>query len=449
MARPLHPILGLGFGLALGLGSTIGVGILRLPGMVAAALGERHLVIAFWVIGSLYALMGALAVSELAAMIPETGGFRVYARRAYGEGVGFVIGWCDWLTNVGSLAYASLTVVAFAGVLWAPVAGANQTIPAIAVLALFTAIHWVGLRLGSSLTKGISTLIALLLIAVVVACFVAAPAAKAATAPLPNSAATLPWISGAMILAVVPALRSILTAFDGWYGPIYMAEENADPVRTLPRAIIGGTVLIALLYILINLAFVRVLPMAVLAASKLPAADAARVVFPRGGSELVTVISLLTVLSLLNSVILTTPRVLYAIGRDGFLPSKSAEVSEGGTPRMALLLTSVMTVAVLLSGSFEQIIAMFAVLFLISYLATFLAVFVLRYREPERPRPFRAMGYPVSTGIMVLGTAALLVGAVVEDPRSGLTAALFLSVCAPVYLWVARTRRPRTRPSTA
>jgi len=164
-----------------------------------------------------------------------------------------------------------MTTVTFLGVLWPPVTGVNPSALAVAVVAVFTAVHWMGLRLGSSLTEIISAVIAILLMTVVVCCFFVAPAADAATAIPPNSAAALPWMSTAMILAVVPALRAILTAFDGWYSPIYMAEENKQPVRTLPRAIIGGTLLISTLYLLINLAFVRVLPMPALAASKLPA----------------------------------------------------------------------------------------------------------------------------------------------------------------------------------
>src|SRR3984885_13417308 len=118
--RPLRRILGLGFGLALVFGTMVGVGILRLPGTVAAAMGDRTLVMVAWGLGGLYTLMGAVAVAELAAMIPETGGFRVYARRAFGEGIGFVVGWVDWLGYVATLAYSSVTAVTFLGVLWPP-----------------------------------------------------------------------------------------------------------------------------------------------------------------------------------------------------------------------------------------------------------------------------------------------------------------------------------------
>jgi len=438
--RPLRRILGLGFGLALVFGSTIGVGILRLPGLVAAALGDRALIMVFWALGGLYALMGAVAVAELAAMIPETGGFRVYARRAFGEGVGFAVGWCDWLVNVAALAYVSMTAVTFLGALW-PAAAANSRALAIALIAAFTGIHWVGLRIGSSLTSIISVSIGLMLMILVVGCFLAAPAAGTAEAPLAGTAASVPWISMAMLFTVVPALRAILTAFDGWYAPIYMAEENTDPTRTLPRAIIGGALVVTALYLLINLAFVHVLPLPVLAGSELPAADAARLVLPRGGAELVTILSIFMMLSLLNNVMLMAPRVLFAIGRDGLFTDKAAHVSAGGTPRMALLLTSVITMIIVLSGTFQQVIALYAVLFLLCYVSAFSAVLVLRHREPDLPRPYKAFGYPVSTVVVLAGSVAFLIAAVIEDPRSGIISAVFVGACAPVYAWRAQIQK--------
>jgi APA family basic amino acid/polyamine antiporter len=438
--RPLRRILGLGFGLALVFGSTIGVGILRLPGLVAAALGDRALIMVFWALGGLYALMGAVAVAELAAMIPETGGFRVYARRAFGEGVGFAVGWCDWLVNVAALAYVSMTAATFLGALW-PAAAANPRALAIALIAAFTGIHWVGLRIGSSLTSIISVSIGLMLMILVVGCFLAAPAAGTAEAPLAGTAASVPWISMAMLFTVVPALRAILTAFDGWYAPIYMAEENTDPTRTLPRAIIGGALVVTALYLLINLAFVHVLPLPVLAGSELPAADAARLVLPRGGAELVTILSIFMMLSLLNNVMLMAPRVLFAIGRDGLFTDKAAHVSAGGTPRMALLLTSVITMITVLSGTFQQVIALYAVLFLLCYVSAFSAVLVLRHREPDLPRPYKAFGYPVSTVVVLAGSVAFLIAAVIEDPRSGIISAVFVGACAPVYAWRAQIQK--------
>jgi APA family basic amino acid/polyamine antiporter len=437
--RPLRRILGLGFGLAMVFGGTVGVGILRLPGTLAATLGDSRLIVLFWILGGVYALLGAVSVAELAAMLPQAGGFYVYARRAFGSGTGFLVGWSDWVNDVATLAYGSITAMTFFAALW-PASAPYARWGAVLIMVGFTGLHWVGLRLGSSLTRLISLAIGSMMLILVALCFLARPAA-AGGAPMPMTAASLPLLSLPMVSALVSAIRAVLLTYDGWYAPIYLAEESTDPGRMLPRALIGGTIVLIVLYVLINIAMLRVLPLPVLAASDLPAAAAARIVFPRGGAELVTVIALLTVLSLINATLLMAPRVLLAIGRDGFFTQKAAAVSAGGTPRLALAVSSAATIALILSGTFEQIVALATVLFLLNYIATYVSLFVLRRREPDLPRPYRAFGFPFTTGIVCVGCVLVLVAAVIEDIRSALAAGLLLTACAPVYAWIARRRR--------
>jgi len=437
-SRPLLKILGIGFGLAMAFGGTVGVGILRLPGSVAAALGDTRLITLAWLLGGLYAFLGACAVTELAVMFPEAGGFLVYARRSMGRGVGFAIGWSDWLNNVASLAYGSVTAATFLGALWSPANGHSKTV-AITILVAFTALHWAGLRIGRTLAGVITIIVGVMLLVLVVGCFITPPVQADPLLPLPTSPLALPLLSLGFLSAIVTALRSVLVTFDGWYSPIYFAEESTNPTRSLPRAIIGGSLLVGGLYLIINLAFLRVLPLQLLANSSLPAADAARVVLPHGGAELVTLISLFTVLSLLNAVLLMTPRILYAIGRDGLFTRKATLVSASGTPRVALALSSAMVIVLILSGSFEQIVALAAVLFLLNYISAYVAVFILRWREPLHPRPYRAVGFPYTTAIVLLGSILFLIAAVIDDPRSGLIAGILMVLCVPLYLWL-RTR---------
>jgi basic amino acid/polyamine antiporter, APA family len=172
--RPLRRILGLGFGLAMVFGGTVGVGILRLPGTLAGALGDSRLIVLFWIFGGLYALLGAFAVAELAAMLPMAGGFYVYARRAFGNGPGFVVGWSDWLNQTAAISYNALTAAAFLAALW-PAAAAAPKIAAIGAIAVLTACHWGGLRLGSSLTRIISVTVGVMMMVLVVGCFLVAP----------------------------------------------------------------------------------------------------------------------------------------------------------------------------------------------------------------------------------------------------------------------------------
>lgn len=447
--QPLQRRVGLVFGVAMAFGGTVGVGILRLPGEVASALGDPRLVVLFWILGGLYALLGAVAVAELAAMFPQAGGFYVYARRAFGN-FSFVVGWSDWFNNVASLAFQAITAATFLGALLPATAG-HPRVVAIAVVATFTGLHWLGLRVGSNLTRVISLGAASMLLLLALACFFLIPAAD--SAPVAPSAATSvagsPLLSLAMFAASITALRAILVTFDGWNSPIYMAEESTHPSRNLPRAIVGGALLIGSLYLLINIAFLRVLPFATLAASKLPAADAARLMLPQGGPELITAIAFITLLSIFNAGILGAPRILLAIGRDGFFLGKATEVSASGTPRVALAVTSLAITTLILTGTFEQILTLAALFFMLNYISTYAALIVLRIKEPQLPRPFRAVGYPFTTLVVLTGSILFLIGAVVADPVSAVVAALLLVGGCTAAWAVQRWGRSRREAAAA
>lgn len=439
-ARPLRKILGLGFGLAFAFGTMVGVGILRLPGMVAAAAGSPALIIFCWSIGALYALMGAVSVSELAAMYPEAGGFRVYARRAFGEPAGFVVGWIDWLASVATIAYGSVSAIEFLGTLW-PAVIQYEAACAIALVAVFTLMHSLGLRMGSAITSIASAMIGVLIFALIVGCLVAAPMMH--PAGLGGGAVNPKPVLSMALLALAPAIRALLTAYDGWYAPIYTAEECIDAPRTLPRSIIGGALLVAVLYITLNIALLRVLSVQDLAVSKLPVAAAAHVVLAHGSGLLMTALSILIVLGLINGNAIMGPRVLFSMAREGWISPKAAAVSPGGTPWIALMATTVTSSVMILSGKFNQLIALFAVLILLYYIAAFLAIFVLRYRFPDAPRPYRAFGYPVTTFVVLVGSVGFLIATVIEDQRSAVMALFFLSLCIPAYALASRSRRIR------
>lgn len=441
MSRPLRRILGLGFGLAFAFGTMVGVGILRLPGMVAAAAGSPTMILICWCIGGLYALMGAVSVSELAAMYPEAGGFRVYARYAFGDGAGFLVGWIDWLATVATLAYAAVTAIDFAGTLW-PVLAQHESAAAIALLGAFTILHAAGLRIGTTITSVVSATVGALLLVLIIGCFLVAPAMRPAGPGTIAGAAGHVFTAGAL-LALVPAMRAVLTAYDGWYAPIYTAEESVDPPRMLRRAIIGGALVVVALYLSINAALLRVLPLRELAASKLPVAAAAQVVLPHGSASLLTALSILIVLSLMNCMAIMGPRILFSLAREGWIPRRVATVGRGGTPYVALAMTTLTGAAMILTGTFNQLIALFAVLILLNYIATFSAVFALRRRLPDGPRPYKALGYPVSTFVVLAGSVGFLAAAVLDDWRSGVTALLFLSLCIPAYALTARFRQVR------
>jgi len=442
----LMRILGLGFGLAVVFGSTVGVGILRLPGIVAAQLGNSWLVLAIWIGGGIYALLGAVSIAELAAMLPATGGFYVYSKRAFGPAAGFTVGWGDWLNNCATLAFGSVAAAEYLAALISPLAG-HETAVALLLLASLTLVHWIGMRLSSVVLQLSCSATALTLIVLACACLFHGSAADSAFHhPLRGAPAN----ALAIFAALIVAFRAVIVTYDGWYEAIYFAEEDKNPTRNLPRALIGGVVLIIALYLLMNTAFLRVMPMAQLAASKLPAADAARIVFgstsfAAGSGKFVTLLSLLTLISLVNSVMLGAPRILFAVGRDGLFSERVATVSATGTPRPALLLSSLAAVVLVASGTFENIVTVAAFFVAFIYCLNYVALFTLRWREPATPRPFRAWGYPFSTGIVLLGSFLFLVAAVLGDPGSAVRAFVLLGIGVPVYLWMQRRRMRRRR----
>ena len=436
----LTRILGLGFGVAVIFGGTVGVGILRLPGTIAGQLESFSLIMLVWVLGGCYALLGALSVAELGAAMPQAGGFYIYSKRAFGTPVGFAVGWADWLNNCAVVAYAAVAASEYIAAL-VPSMESWQTSIALALLFLFCALHWTGLRLSSSIQQLTSSVTAITFLLLAAACLLHPAQTNVSTLPLGVAG------HGGLLKTLVPlvaALRAIVVTYDGWYEAIYFTEEDTDAAKHLPRAMLGGVVLVLGLYLLMNLAFLHVLSIPALAASKLPAADAARIVFPAWSGWFVTVLSLLTLLSLMNAVLLGTPRILLAIGRDGLFTERAARVGPGGTPRVALLLSAATTAILIASGSFEVIIAVAAILVAAMYCANYIAVIVLRLREPDMVRPFRAWGYPVTTVLGLAASLAFLAAAIHDDPASAYRAVALLAMAAPAYAWM-RWRQRATR----
>jgi APA family basic amino acid/polyamine antiporter len=433
-------ILGIGFGIAVIFGGTIGVGILRLPGTVAAQVPDYWLILLVWTIGGLYSLLGSISVAELGAMLPQAGGFYVYAKRAFGDFVGFASGWGDWLNNCASLAYVSITAGDYLSALFPqwPLFAHGKAV-ALSILALFTALQWMGVRLSSTTQKVTSSATAAAFLVLIIACLVH-PAANSTGVDNLSTVRPLSQSAFGMIGAMIVALRAVIVSYDGWYEAIYFTEEDVNPAYNFPRIMIGGVLMIIVMYLLVNLALLRVLPIPQLAASKLPAADAAQIVFGQASGRLILVLSLLTLLSFVNSVLLGATRIIFAISRDGFFLARAATVSAGGTPRIALLVTSILSMLLVATGTFERTIAIAAVFFVANYALTYLALIVLRRREPALPRPFRAWGYPWTPMIVLIGSLLFLGGAVVSDTGNSVYALAILAASVPIYLVTASQR---------
>jgi len=263
-------LLGVTFGVAVTIGGMLGVGILRTPGAVAAELPHVGLIALAWAAGGVWALLGTLCVIELGAALPSAGGWYVYARRAFGDAVGFAVGWSDWLAQTAAVAYLAVSIGDFGAAAWPVLGGTAAKALSLAVLAGFAAVQYLGLR-SSSLAQELTSFVkCVAFLGFVAVCFLSRPASGAAS--VPGGGSFVVTVAG-----VVVALQAVAIACDGWYTAIYFTEEDRDPGRNLPRSALGGVVGTIAIYVLVNAGFLHALGVTGLAASAFPAPTSPRV----------------------------------------------------------------------------------------------------------------------------------------------------------------------------
>jgi APA family basic amino acid/polyamine antiporter len=421
-------VLGVGFGLAVIIGNTIGAGIFRAPGTMAKQLPDPWLFLAVWIIGGLYALLGAISLSELGAMIPRSGGQYVFARYALGEYAGFIVGWSDWISTCGSAAAVSLVIGEFAGLLLPRLSGRAVAIAATVAIA-FALLQWRGIVWGSTTQNFTSLIKALAFLVLIAAAFILGR----------GGAFTAPATSGApgglvLVAALVISLQAVIYTYDGWAGVIYFSEEVKNPGRDIPRAMLGGVLLVIVIYLLVNVALLYVLPISEIAGQDFAAGVAAQVIFGRYGGTIFLTLTILSMLSAINAYHLMSTRVLFAISRDGLFTKRASAVNQGGTPTVALFMSAAVAVLFIVFGqTFEKVITVLAFFFVANYALSFISVFVLRRREPDKTRPYRAWGYPWTTALALLGSIAFLIGAIASDTWNSVYALLLLTASYPVF----------------
>ena len=425
-------VLGVGFGLAVIVGNTIGAGIFRAPGTIALQLPHPWLFVGVWLLGGVYALLGAISVAELGAMIPRSGGQYVFARYALGEYAGFIVGWSDWLSTCGSAAAVSLVIGEFAGALFPGLKGKAVVIAA-TIAIVFAALQWRGIVWGSAVQNSTSLLKALAFLLLIAAAFIFGGQGSFTTT------AGLPMPTGfALGAALVLSLQSVIYTYDGWNGVVYFSEEVTNPGRDIPRAMIGGVLLIIAIYLLVNVALLYVLPITKIAGQDFAAGAAAQVIFGRHGDTIFRSLTIISMLSAINAYHLMSTRVLFAISRDGLFAKQAAAVNKGGTPIVALAMSVIVAVLFIVFGEkFEIVISALAFFFVANYTLSFISVFVLRRREPEKDRPYRAWGYPWTTALALIGSVVFLVGAIAADLAGGTRYSLYalglLAVSYPLF----------------
>jgi APA family basic amino acid/polyamine antiporter len=426
-------ILGPFDGLAIVVGIIIGVGILRAPGLIASYLGSPWLILLMWLVGGVMVMLSTLTLAELSAMFPRAGGKYLYAREAFGDVAGFTVGWAE-LAGIRAFTASSKAVV-FGGYMVALIGFGSAPVFAGAVVVLLFLIHMVGLRAGSLLQNFISVLKVLLLVAVVALALWLGDGAS--------------WQAGASVIpeaglagGIVLAYQQIWFTYYGWEDPVKMAGEVKDPGRNMPRMLIGGTLGVAVLYLLLNISFLHAMTPAEMARSDFVARDALAAVLGDHVAVALTVVGLVVVLAGLNANFLGTPRIPYGLATDGLGPRFLTSVNRGGTPTAALLLTTGIIFLLGVTGTFELLIRFLTFNALIVDGIVFLALFRLRRTRPDMERPFRVPFYPVLPIIVLLMYALVITVIAVTQPTLALGGVIFLAVFVALG-WVLVGRRGR------
>jgi APA family basic amino acid/polyamine antiporter len=427
-------ILGLGFGVAVLFGGTVGVGIMRTSGATAGRLGDPALIYAVWAGIGLFVLVAANSLAELGTAIPRAGGPYVYVQRAFGDYVGFVSGWGDFSIQMLASGYLAMATGEFAAQLWPALAGHETTI-ATGLIIGFTALHSWGLRASSAGQQWLSGLKLLLLVALVVAAF-------AADAPAPAAAAAVQRVATGLagFVPIVVSMQIVLEVYGGYNAACYFAEETTQPARTLPRSLLIGVLAVIAVYLAMNAALLHLMSPAQLGHTKLAAADALARVYGPPAYRAVTLVAIVCTLGVLLGTLLMAPRVLLAMGRDGLFLRSSTRISARGVPTAALWLASAGSIAIVYAGGFDTLYAATGFLNACDILLCGLALFVLRRREPGLERPFRALGYPWLPALGVAAAVLLLAAFVVGNRRPSLLGLGLVAIAYPAFLLTRRKR---------
>ena len=400
-------------GLAITVGIVIGAGILRTPGLIAEYLGNGWLILAVWVLGGVVAALSTLVLAEMAAALPQAGGKYVYAREAYGPVAGFVAGWSELL--VSRAFSGAIKAVAIAEYLIILIGSGSVRLLAVGVVVGYVIIHLGGLKVGTTF-QNITTAIKVLVLVAIAAAGIAAGDGSGLVAPI--------TVERASLLGFALAYQSVAFAYYGWEDAAKMAEEIRDPGRSLPRILIGGAITVAVLYLMVNTAYLAALTPDEMAGSELVARDAVQGVFGDTAATFVVVASLLILISSGNVNFLGMPRVAFALARSGLAPKVFQYVSLRGTPVAGLFLIGIVILALASTGALEFLIQFMMLVAISVDLMVLSAFFRLRRTRPELERPLRVPGgvwtaglttvlYVVILGIIVGTQPWLAVGAAV------------------------------------
>ena len=423
----LKQIVGLGFGLAVIVGGTLGAGILRMPSVIAGYTTNSFLFIFFWILGGLIALVGASIYAELGTRLHQAGGPFVFAQKAFGNAGGFIAGSSDWLFMASSISYLSIAIAEYVNKLmkWDLPVGLNASL----IITFFAILQWQGLKSSSNFQKIVSAINAICMLLFVGACFVyffgGHSYPEVLTSGTPHS---LPFLS-----IFILSIRAVFVTYTGWNSAVYFNEEDTNPNHNLPRALIYGVLSVMIIFVLINLGLIAVMPLSAIAQTNLPAAEAAQLIFGGWGGNVVTLISIISLTTCLAATLLIPPRILFAISRKGLFFNVFATLNKHSIPGYALILTALVSIIFSSTGLFNVVVNMAALFALIADLSVYIAIVFIRKQDPSIVPPFKAWAYPFSALFMIFITLSLIVGVFIEDTMNCLYALAVIVLAFPFY----------------
>jgi APA family basic amino acid/polyamine antiporter len=424
--------LSLGDSIAIVVGMMIGGGIFLVPNLVARSVHSMPMIMGVWTFAGVVSLIGALACAELGAAFPATGGQYVFLREAYGPAAAFLCGWSLFtVARTAQVAWLAVVFSIYVGY-FVPLGHLASQLLSLGVLATFAWVNYRGVKLGAMVQNSFT-------VAKVVGLLIIVAAALFLSGRVVHNAG-LPWgppAPGMSFSVFGVALIACLLSYDGWVQLSFVAGEIRDPKRNVMRALSLGTVTVAAVYLLANLAYMRVLSMSEIAASEHVGADAASRVLGAAGGTVVSLLILISVVGTLNGCFLTSPRVYFAQAKDGLFFRRFAEVHPvHGTPGFAIVAQAVWSAMLLLTGSYESLIDYSLFGIWIFYGLMIGAVIVLRRTRPDLPRPYRMWGYPVTPMVFLLITVWFVINMLMTRPGASFASLGLVLTGIPAYfLW--------------
>ncbi|HEY5371404.1 MAG TPA: amino acid permease [Hanamia sp.] len=461
----LNRTLGLRVAIVMVIGNIIGSGIYKKVAPMAAELHSLGWILICWVLGGIITMFGALSNAEIAGMLADTGGEYVYYKKIYNRFFSFLYGWSNFAAiksaAIASIAYvfaqslnsiihipevfSSLKDIRVAGIFY-PFEGFNIKLVAILLILFLTWVNSRGLKLGA----GLSTILLVLVLAGILTIIIFGITSSHANTSSSFSMATTNSQS-VSISAVFTAMLAAFWAYEGWNSVGLLGGEIKNPNRNVPLSIGIGLLIIISLYVLTNIAYLSLLPVASLEqinaqGNTIAAVEAVKVFWNEGGVIFISLLILLSTLGCTHATILSNARTSFAMAKGGLFFSKMAEVNKAKVPGNALWYQGVWASLLVLSGTFDQLTDMLVFAAFIFYGATALGVFILRRKMPDAPRAYKVWGYPFVPAIFVIFCLFLIGNTIISRPREAGIGLVLIFLGVPFYWWFQRQSRIKQRP---